>query len=292
MKKGIANDATGKKYLLIMKTQQEVNNFFQENTVHVSAIYQIVQYLKDLNLKLPNNVILHEKGIDQAYFFEWFDNSPFKPGDVLVTKGGNLALFSHLEEDVVYYHCILKPFGCFFIQPGCGIGKTKDCYISSEDQKQRLLDNLKNYGYEFDAQTNSLKKIKYPKTYKECCDVLLISPYYNLRYHTYERGYNEYATSNNLLSLQDKLNTLGKLLICRDAYWKIAGEQMGLGKPWKSPLPSLFETVYCIRRKNNKIIKGSYRGGKSEILEFPTEEMRDTFYENFKDLIEKCKELL
>ena len=27
-------------------------------------------------------------------------------------------------------------------------------------------------------------------------------------------------------------------------------------------------------------------------LSFPTEEMRDAFYENFKDLIEQCKELL
>lgn len=27
-------------------------------------------------------------------------------------------------------------------------------------------------------------------------------------------------------------------------------------------------------------------------LAFPTAEMRDTFYENFKDLIEQCKELL
>ena len=27
-------------------------------------------------------------------------------------------------------------------------------------------------------------------------------------------------------------------------------------------------------------------------LAFPTEEMRDAFYENFKELIEECKELL
>ena len=106
-----------------MKTQQEVNNFFQENTVNVSAIYQIVQYLKDFNLKLPNNVILHEKGIGQAYFFKWFDNGPFKPGDVLVSQAGNLVLFSHLENDVVYYHCMLDKSGFFSIELDCGIGK-------------------------------------------------------------------------------------------------------------------------------------------------------------------------
>ena len=32
--------------------------------------------------------------------------------------------------------------------------------------------------------------------------------------------------------------------------------------------------------------------GGSTILEFPTEEMRDAFYENFKELINECKELL
>lgn len=77
------------------------------------------------------------------------------------------------------------------------------------------------------------KQPQLPKTYAECCDVLSISPYYNLRYHTYEYGYGEFTTINELCSLQDKLNILGKLLICRNAYWKIIGEQMGLGKPWK-----------------------------------------------------------
>ena len=29
------------------------------------------------------------------------------------------------------------------------------------------------------------------------------------------------------------IENLQTLKICRDAYWKIAGEQMGLGKPWE-----------------------------------------------------------
>lgn len=136
-------------------------------------------------------------------------------------------------------------------------------------------------------------KPKYPKTYKECCDVLLIPPYYNLRYHTYERGYNEYATSNTLLSLQDKLNTLGKLIICRDAYWKIAGEEMGLGKPWDSTY-GCGEWGYWIGYSinENKTYLQDCRILVNHTLVFPTEEMRDAFYENFKDLIESCKELL
>lgn len=135
------------------------------------------------------------------------------------------------------------------------------------------------------------RKLKYPKTYKECCDALFIAPYYNLRYHTYEPGFNEYATSNELLSLQDKLNDLGKLLIARNAYWKIAGEQMGLDKPWELKYG---EWGYWIEYdiNENKIYCQDSRILFNRLLLFPTEEMRDAFYENFKDLIEQCKELL
>lgn len=136
------------------------------------------------------------------------------------------------------------------------------------------------------------KKPVYPKTYKGCCDILLIPPYYNLKYHTYEHCYNEYATSNTLLSLQDKLNTLGKLIICRDAYWKIAGEQMGLDKPWEPDFTN-DEERYGIYTTSNKVVKDFCGvGNVNIILTFPTEEMRDTFYENFKDLIGQCKEWL
>ena len=152
-------------------------------------------------------------------------------------------------------------------------------------------------GYEFDKVENGkiiLKPIKpkYPKTYKECCDVLLIPPYYNLRYHTYEPNYNEYATSNSLLSLQDKLNTLGKLIICRNAYWKIAGEEMGLGKPWEPKYEAFTDnTFFTIQTFNGEVDK-SATSHRNSILAFPTIEMRDAFYENFKNEIEQCKELL
>ena len=126
-------------------------------------------------------------------------------------------------------------------------------------------------------------KPKYPKTYAECCDVLYIVPFYNLRYQTYEHSYHKFATSNKLLSLQDKLNDLGKLLICRDAYWKIAGD-------WK-PEFRFGKKKYCIMTKENKVISATVEE-TNRILIFPTEEMRDAFYENFKDLIKKYKELL
>lgn len=129
--------------------------------------------------------------------------------------------------------------------------------------------------YEFvlkDGKTYFVKKNKYPKTYEECCEVLNLGEDGNL-----------YTKGHQASLIQD----FHKLFICRAAYWKIAGEQMGLDKPWEPTN----ETVYCISRSNN-VIKSSYRGGKSNVLEFPTAEMRDAFYANFKDLIEYCKELL
>ena len=53
------------------------------------------------------------------------------------------------------------------------------------------------------------------------------------------------------------------------------------------------EERYGIYTAANKVVKDFCGvGDVNTILTFPTEEMRDAFFENFKDLIEKCKELL
>lgn len=128
------------------------------------------------------------------------------------------------------------------------------------------------------------KKPVYPTTYEKCCEVLDYCGDYFLT--TYDNNDNPSIISNILNSI----NILTKLLICRDAYWKIAGEEMGLGKPWE-PDWNNERTFYCIFNSENKIVKNVIYS-ENKILAFPTEEMRDVFYDNFKDLIESCKELL
>ena len=82
------------------------------------------------------------------------------------------------------------------------------------------------------------------------------------------------------------------LIICRDAYWKIAGEQMGLGKPWEPKYEAFTDnTFFTIQTFNGEVDK-SATSHRNSILAFPTIEMRDAFFDNFKDLIEQCKELL
>ena len=88
------------------------------------------------------------------------------------------------------------------------------------------------------------------------------------------------------------LVALQKLLVCRDAYWKIAGEQMGLDKPWEPYIGQESHKKYVIQTVYGKITCLDTWCQTKNILEFPTPEVRDAFYENFKDLIEACKDLL
>lgn len=175
----------------------------------------------------------------------------------------------------------------------------KHLEITSKEELEREFEEIKEWSNVGPTVDEFIKfcecvnnKPKYPTTYKECCDILLIPPYYNLKYHTYEPSYDEYTTSNTLISLQDKLNTFGKLIICRNAYWKIAGVKMGLDKPWTPVYVTLNNNTYFTIQTFNDEIDKSITSYRNVILAFPTEEIRDTFYNNFKNLIEQCKELL
>lgn len=111
-------------------------------------------------------------------------------------------------------------------------------------------------------------KPKYPKTYEECCDVLGLSTMDNDA-----KGYKV-----------DLIIRFQELLIARDAYWKIAGD-------WKPNWEDETDIYYTISYDGVNIKCYNNTDVYSK-LAFPTEEMRDAFYENFKELIETCKELL
>ena len=126
------------------------------------------------------------------------------------------------------------------------------------------------------------KKKEYPKTYEGCCKVLDIEDR--------ELVFNgEYRASKLYWKQLGRLNILNKLLICRDAYWKLYGEEVGLGKPWKPDWEG--EGWYVIVNHRGDIVT-NIQWHANAILAFPTARMRDAFYENFKELINECKELL
>ena len=122
------------------------------------------------------------------------------------------------------------------------------------------------------------KKPMYPKSYLDCLKVLGIGDYAEVF------GYK-----------CELLNQFQTLLVCRDAYWKIAGEEMGLGKPWKPDYDSGVDK-FGITCYDGMVTKTSaaqhWERHLNKVLDFPTKEMRDAFYECFKKEIEQCKELL
>ncbi len=125
------------------------------------------------------------------------------------------------------------------------------------------------------------KKPKYPKSFQECYYLL-----YGQQDLTFGCDIMKGAYSNLLECLQ-------MLLICRDVYWKIAGEQMGLSKSWEPDWKDCTKPKYTIHLHcDGHIFWQDVSHTEYRWLSFPTAEMRDAFYENFKDLIEKCKELL
>ena len=195
---------------------------------------------------------------------------PFKKEDVLVYDNPNKPSKDMEEND-----------------------KAKAPNLKGEDYSGKRFGYKIPDGYEFDTVDNGkiiLKPIrsKYPTTYKECCKVVNASPFVKLSYDMSNGQTYSYDVDN--LQLYEDMR---RIKICRDAYWKIAGEEMGLDKTWDINY-GCGEWGYWIGYdvNANKIYCQDSRILLNHLLVFPTEEMRDAFYENFKDLIEQCKELL
>lgn len=133
-------------------------------------------------------------------------------------------------------------------------------------------------GYEFRDESGNVietkkivlekKKTKYPKTYEESIEIL------------------DYKDVSDVVKIPHLLSVMESLLVCRDAYWKLAGD-------WRPDWAMYSGPKHCIIYSDNQI-KWQDKSFVTEakVLAFPTKEMRDMFYENFKDLIEECKELI
>ena len=114
------------------------------------------------------------------------------------------------------------------------------------------------------------KKSKYPQNYEECC---------------------QYLGCDDKIKMQ-LIGQFARLINARNAYWKIAGEEMGLEKPWEPDWKKQDKKYIISVFEDNVIYFENETYNHNTILAFPTEEMRDAFYEVFKELIDECKELL
>ena len=236
-------------------------------------------YTDDCWTKLTYNIFTLE---------DFLEKFPYKIGDKVTHSDYKSPLEivgMKWEDDSIKYEVYTNDYGYWFsvdeLQPYKEetMEEPKELIIGfiKDDNGDWVLNTHKDYEIkEIEGKYKVIKKKpQYPKDYEECYKIMKI-------HSSYECAYNQ-----NLLN---KINNFYKLLLCRDTYWKIAGEQMGLGKPWEPDCTD--DTLkYGIRTYRNKI-NCYYTFERNGLLLFPTEEMQNEFYKNFRELIEQCKELL
>ena len=241
----------------------------------------------------------HEE-IDKYKIFtleEFLEKYPFKVGDLKERKVDSISCIIdkmrwNSKKECIEYHGSFgtndygwhraEDFRIYDSFPNIFSQKFKTAEISFNEKVCKPEVELKLGNYEIEVRNGKtyaiLKKSKYPTTYEDCCDKI-----------NFKGGFKEILLSDNEYSL---CISFIKLKRCRDAYWKIYGEELGLGKPWE-PDWKKHDKKYIISVFEDAVIyfeNETYN--RNAILAFPTEEMRDVFHENFKDLIEQCKELL
>ena len=126
-------------------------------------------------------------------------------------------------------------------------------------------------------------KKKFPTSFQECCNILNIQVGGELLYDVYDENNDNQYSSHYINELLNGLDDFRKLIICRDAYWKMLGD-------WE-PNWNDESDKYTISFKCDEIFLNNTMW-YSEVLAFPTPEIRNEFYEHFKELIEKCKKFL
>ena len=267
--------------LYVISTNEcEIMVDFMENYPSYN-IYNLETFLEQFPYKTGDSVIVERK---KCFITDviWHDELNCIRYKVFHTTGSLINGW--------YYVCNLQPYKEITMEKEIS-GAIVDRFICLE-------------GYDFyDDKGNILntkevimkkKQPQYPKNYEECCEVLMG-----------KTDFQDFSLVLTKLSLRrdeenrnspappyiSSINTLYKLLISRDAYWKIAGEQLGLGKHWRPDWGSANSKKSILYTCENKIHKGISLIN-NHILAFPTEEMRNAFCENFKELIEECKELL
>ena len=250
---------------------------------------------------------------DDDGYFDWTDEMieglverngktyPYKIGDRVILKGnnrcatitdlkynswGNLSYYIKIDNDIDisidYPTDLLLPYDNTI--EGLVEEETKPKY---EDEVNGEYYSTPKYlvrpsGYQFVDENGNVinamkivlekKKKAYPKTFEECVSVLM-------------------REGGNRMHLE-LMNTFRKLIDARNAYWTIYGVENGLGKPWEPDYTDSDQDRYAIVNFRGNIEKSRWDYGYSISFVFPTEEMRDAFYENFKEEIEMCKEFL
>lgn len=248
----------------------------------------------------------NKKGVKyQTYTLEEFEKEfPYKVGDEVdcIMNGTGvckIVCMNWMEDvdEVLYYVQreteygidskrvyvqYLRPYNPEPVEPSPD--KAKAPSLEGQDYSEGRIGYRIPEGFELDKIEDGEiilkpKKKELPKTYGECCEVIGFSSEGDIVYSG--KWVYGYAYLEQHLKA---LRSFSKLIICRDAYWKLAGD-------W-NPDWTDHTDKFVIQYVDGHLCTNGKAMEYSEVLAFPTAEMRGTFYDNFKNLIRKCKELL
>ena len=227
---------------------------------------------KDISIDYPTDLLSPYDNMNECKVEE--ETKPkFKVGDKVKDKNDRVWFIVRVSETFFDISSVPNAQGYFVpIEDQDDYELISQCFSNDIEMNGISLPN----GYQFTDEDGNVintqkiilkkKKKEYPKTYEECI--------------------NELDTHEVVVACawEKAMKALRTLLICRDAYWKIAGEEMGLDKPWEPNWNDEKQTKYGFHNEvKNTIIN-------SATFVFPTAEMRDTFKDNFAPDIELCKE--
>lgn len=271
-------------------------NFFNYEGTNYDSFYFIDYYHKNYikhcckdDIKSSDDVICYLFTIDEfneLFPFKIFDDVKlsFRPGIYeIIEMERNLNCSSK-----TYYitYTVKDKYGDYetivYAKDMTLIENNKKNIIKKVNDDKYILDNNSEWSIEMSNGVTYLKRKEYsfPKTYEECCKILNINSERVLQLtFRADRKIDKYELDN-----EELINELYRIKICRDAYWKILN-----WNPTYEPLNDIEK--YCIIKFNDEIKKTS-TSHRNALLTFPTEKIRDIFYENFKDIIEEVKDLL
>lgn len=226
--------------------------------------------------------LYNNEKLENYYVFtieDFLKKFPYKVGDKVKHNGEVKeiieAKWSKFRNTVVYtikgINSVIDCYDCKFLYPYKKEEKIEETpidYIKESNDIYRIVLN-----HQFDMVVDEgeyyaiKRKPKYPNTINEC-------------YNSLEDD--ELVNNKLLYAFRD-------LIVARNAYWKIAGKQMGLSKPWEPDWKDFCESKYCIYITESEIKTGEFHND-NQILAFPTMEMCEEFLKNFGYIIEKCKD--
>ena len=227
----------------------------------------------DNTIQLPANMVIDRVEEDKIFL-----KPAFKDEDILISgSSGEPFIYNgkyDIEEDSIGCYLGIASNGKLSLDLPCPTSywsSFSKARKATEQEKEKLFKAISDAGYEWDEQLKELKESRkeLPKTWEEFCHIYLGAEE------------EEYYIGIAVLGEEKAkaMRSFIQLIHLRDCY----------RNGWE---PKAKEIFYCIESSLEGDIFCCCGKYHNEVLSFQSEEIRDMFLENFRDLIEQAKEFI